>query len=199
MTRRPLAPPAVFVGLLLLTGCSGLPFFGDDEPETEAERLLRPPNILSGDGAGGEPVAGGDGGDDRVRVEARSDDRDPTELLDRAGGEPVLDSGLPPDVAWRVTGRILQRSAFAVEARDAQARAYTLRYDAAEGPEEEDGFFASLAFWRDDPVPPVGRYRLEVAPRGDGSRLRLRTADGDPANPGVARQVLSVLAERLRP
>lgn len=200
MSRQVAAGFALLATALLLGGCS-VPFIGgDDEGPSEAERLVQPPNVL--DAGRGDDDAGGAQAptEDRIRVEA-VEELDPASLLDQADGMPVLDLGLPPEIAWRVAGRALERSGFAIEDRDEGERSYTLLYDAAaEQPEEEEGFFASLAFWRDDPVPPVGRYRLQVEPRGDDSRLRLLAGDRDgDAPPAVSRQVLAVLAERLRP
>lgn len=198
MSRRRLAPLPVLAAVLAIGGCS-LPFMGDDEGPTEAERLTRPPDLLAGEPREAPAAAGNGDGESRIRVEPRGDDADPSARLDSDDGTPVLDLPLPPDVAWTVTGRALERSGFAVDGRDAGARSYALRYDAAGEPEDSGGFLSSLAFWRDDPVPPVGRYRLAVEPRGEDARLRLLEEGGDPAPPEVARQVLTVLAERLRP
>jgi len=192
-----LAPLAVAVGT---TGCS-VPFLGDDDGPSEAERLARPPDLIAGEAR--QAASGGDTGggqdDDRVSVEPRGQGGDPAQRLSSDGGMPVLDLPLPPDAAWTATGRALERSGFAVDERDADARAYTLRYDPFGEPEEGPGLLSRIAFWRADPVPRVDRYRLALEPRGGDTRLRLLGEGGEPASPEVARQVLTVLAERLRP
>lgn len=95
-----------------------------------------------------------------------------------------LSLGVPPDAGWAIVGRALIRSGFAIVESDADASTHLIRYA-----ESEDG---------------VGRFILRVTDRpigerGVGSQVVVENEDGSAPPAPVARQILGVLAEQLRP
>ena len=190
------------IGLVaLLGGCSWIGG-GPTEAERLAERLRTPPDVLSA-----------------AIAEAR--DEDMTEAIDRpstaatgADGQPdasrltetgsfvALDLGLPRQPAWAVVGRALERSGFSLIDSDESAHTHRIRYDSGVAPviaADSGGLFDGLAFWRSEPDPGVVTYQVRIDERGKGSRVQVKTDNGDPAPRGAARQVLAVLAEQLKP
>lgn len=104
--------------------------------------------------------------------------------------------------AWRRVGLALDRAAFTVTRRERAERFVEFRYDtrARTGPEEQ-GFFESLAFWRDEPIPPtVERFRLSFAEAagGEATRVTLLHANGDTVSTELSEEILGLLAEQIR-
>lgn len=210
--RRRVLAVALLSGVSLsLVGCGWIG--GDPDPEAlAAERLRQPPNVL-------EPIATeraepSDSNSTQAAAVIDSPDAATTDApsyLQRIDGEVVLDLGLPPSAAWAVAGRALERSGFALLSSNREAFSHAIRYDAGtvlgddlDGDEDSGGWLPNVsasdfAFWRSEPEADLTEYRLVVAERGKGSRLRLQTPDGEPTRRAAARQVLVVLAEQLKP
>lgn len=104
--------------------------------------------------------------------------------------------------AWRRVGLALDRAAFTVAARERSERYVDIRYDtrAQTGPEEA-GFFESIAFWRDEPIPEtVETFRLRfVEGAEDGTtRVTLTRPDGGSVPAELNEEILGLLAEQIR-
>lgn len=138
--------------------------------------------------------------EESVSLIATADDSAPPVELERnEAGEPVLDLEQDFAMAWGRVGLALDRAAFTVTERARDQREYRLRYDAqADEPRPESGFLESLAFWRDDVPDTLGTYRLQLEERADGTRLRLRTEDDEPAPTDLAEEVLALVGAQLR-
>lgn len=64
-------------------------------------------------------------------------------------------------------------------------------------PETDEGFFAKMAFWRDDPPDYSGSYLTLSQPDGGKTRVYLVYADGGEVPVEAAEHVLAILKERL--
>ncbi len=191
---------------LTLTSCSWI----GDEP-TEAERaaaeLRSPPDVLTQANArrlaeNSEPA---DGNDRIVTEPARTSSTNPESLLVMVDGAPALDLGLPIEASWAIVGRALERSGFALLASERDAGSHRIRYDSSVAGEIVDegdsnrGVLSGLNFFRDEPELGLTEFAIIVTERGKGSRVQLQTLAGEPAPRGAAQQVLTVLAEQLKP
>ncbi|WP_440997902.1 outer membrane protein assembly factor BamC [Arhodomonas sp. SL1] len=124
--------------------------------------------------------------------------------VQRFGGEPQLVLDSDRFDAWRRVGLALDRAGFTVDDRDRSAGVYYVRYDTmaetgAEPPEE--GWLASFAFWRDEPVPDTIRtYRLVLDQAEAGTRVRVLPGeeDGEAPDEELVTRMLGLLAEQLR-
>ena len=209
--RQPWFARAVVAGLgVILAGCGW--FGGDPDPaKLAAEQLRQPPNVL--ERPANERVSSADenaASADQIISSSSQSSIDASRYLQTLDGDIVLDLGLPPNPAWAVSGRALERSGFALLSSDQQALSHTIRYDAgvvlgADIDEEDDSGWlpnvsaSDLAFWRSEPEADLTQYQVVISERGKGSRVRLRTPDGAPTRRAAARQVLAVLAEQLKP
>lgn len=210
-TRQPWIGRALMVCLgISLSGCGWLG--ADPDPaELAAEQLRQPPNVLEQPSSqrvvsieqNAQPA-------DQVIRSSSQSTADGSAYLQTLNGEIVLDLGLPPNAAWAVSGRALERSGFALLSSDQQALSHLIRYDAGAvlgadiEEQDRDGWLpnvsaSDLAFWRSEPEADLTRYQVVIAERGKGSRLRLQTPDGESTGRAAARQVLAVLAEQLKP
>lgn len=105
----------------------------------------------------------------------------------------------PFDRAWRLTGLALDRVGFAVEDRDRAKGIYYVRYDdpTADGPPDE-GFLASLKFWKKDKKFDVeNTYQVRVADGINSSVVTVHDAQG-PAADGTAARILDLLHKEIR-
>jgi len=195
---------------VILAGCGW--FGADPDPaKLAAEQLRQPPNVL--ERPANERVSSADenaASADQIISSSSQSSIDASRYLQTLDGDIVLDLGLPPNAAWAVSGRALERSGFALLSSDQQALSHTIRYDAgvvlgADIDEEDDSGWlpnvsaSDLAFWRSEPEADLTQYQVVISERGKGSRVRLRTPDGAPTRRAAARQVLAVLAEQLKP
>jgi hypothetical protein len=64
-------------------------------------------------------------------------------------------------------------------------------------PQTDEGFFARMAFWRDDPPDYSGSYLTLSQPDGGKTRVYLVYADGGEVPVEAAEHVLAILKERL--
>lgn len=119
-------------------------------------------------------------------------------LAQTEDGRPVLELRDGFARAWRVLGLALDRRGFDVADRNRTEGVYYLRYRDPEAETGGGGFFSWLAFWRDRSEPEVPLYRVVVEQAGNGSRVTVEDADGEPAGEGTARRLLTVLEEELR-
>lgn len=174
----------------LVTACGGRELSPEEQ---SVQQLIRPPSLLE------------------ASPSATTTSRDGAAAISQVEGRPSLEVGVPPDAGWAIVGRAMIRSGFAIVESDANAGTHLIRYSTAvdEGERAEGGsagLFSRLAFWsgEDAPDTTVERFVLRVierpvGERGLGSRVLVETEAGTLPPEPVARQILGVLAEQLRP
>lgn len=100
--------------------------------------------------------------------------------------------------AWRLTGVALDRVGFAVEDRDRSQGIYFVRYNPLED-KQKKGFFARMAFWRDDDIDDQGQYQVKLeSSNGNQTRLIVNDAEGVRQNSTTAIRLLTLLYEQIR-
>ncbi|MGD8589496.1 MAG: outer membrane protein assembly factor BamC [Chromatiales bacterium] len=109
--------------------------------------------------------------------------------------ELVIDEGFAR--AWRLTGVALDRVGFSVEDRDRSQGIYYVRYHALED-KEEKGFFAKMAFWRDDDeIDDQSQYQVKLESDGSETRAVVNDAKGVRQNNPAAIRLLTLLHEQI--
>ena len=110
--------------------------------------------------------------------------------------ELVMDEGFAR--AWRLTGVALDRVGFSVEDRDRSQGIYYVRYHALED-KKEKGFFAKMAFWRDDDeIDEQSQYQVKLESEGSETRVVVNDAKGVRQNDRTAVRLLTLLQEQIR-
>ena len=142
-----------------------------------AQRLLAEGGSAAG--AGGTASAG------RVRAH-----------LEDGGKVLVIDDELRN--AWRLVGSSLDRSGFAVEDRDQTQGVYYVRYDDPSKGEKKKGFFAKIAFWRDDKVDTLTQYQVRLSGTGKETRVEVRDKDGHQDSSATALNILTLIQQQMR-
>ncbi|QKK11946.1 MAG: outer membrane protein assembly factor BamC [Pseudomonadota bacterium] len=123
-------------------------------------------------------------------------------LVSGPGGGNVLDVDERYARAWRLTGIALDHLGFVVEDRDQQQGTYLVR--SAEPLTEltqKKGFFANLAFWRDDEQKSLEevRFRVLLTEAGAGTRVSVNPEnEATPSTAQAAEKILALLEEQLR-
>ena len=101
--------------------------------------------------------------------------------------------------AWRRTGLALDRIGFTVEDRDRTRGLYFVRYvDPDRDLGRQEGFFASLAFWREDPAPEQSEYRIRLIGDEQTTRVLVLDPDGERNPSQTADRILGLLHRQLR-
>jgi len=136
---------------------------------------------------GGTAAAAGGGKASAGRVASR---------LEEGGRVLVIDDEMRN--AWRLVGSALDRSGFAVEDRDQSQGVYYVRYDDPAKGEKKKGFFAKMAFWRDDKVDTVTQYQVRLTANGKETRVDVRDKEGNRDTSATAQSILTLLQEQLR-
>lgn len=114
-------------------------------------------------------------------------------------GAPVLLLDDDFSRAWRRTGLALDRIAFTVEDRDRARGLYFVRYvDPERDVGRQEGFFASLAFWRDDPAPEQSAYRIHLIEDEQATRVLVLDPGGERNLSKTADRILGLLHRQLR-
>lgn len=116
----------------------------------------------------------------------------------QAGTELSVDASFAD--TWRMVGMALERVGFMVEDRDRSQGFYEVRYDDPLKEKKEPGFFAKLAFWRDQPAfDDQVLYRIRLAAGGDGAtRIRVLTDKDAPVTSDTGERILTLIHEQLR-
>lgn len=158
----------------------------EHDPELEAEMLRRLMVYL---GVSEERAKRGLAQQDEARQRAQ---------MHKAGGEIYITVFENLERTWRLTGVALDRVGFAVEDRDRVERIYDVRYDDPMK-DDDEGFLASLAFWRDDAdIDKEGRYQVKLSDQGGSTRIQVRGQDGQPRSGDTAERILNLIHEQLR-
>jgi len=97
--------------------------------------------------------------------------------------------------AYRRVGLVIKRAGLSnVEPVGDDSYRFEYWHDSSD---PDEGFFSKLAFWRDDAPNYSGVYQAEVRADGENARIYILNADGSPADPNAAEQLLAILGERL--
>jgi len=135
---------------------------------------------------GGSAAAAGGGTASAGRVRAH---------LEEGGKVLVIDDEARN--AWRLVGSALDRSGFAVEDRDQSQGFYYVRYDdPSKG--KKKGFFAKMAFWRDDKVDTLTQYQVRLSGKGKETLVDVRDKEGNRDTSATAQNILALIQEQLR-
>lgn len=101
------------------------------------------------------------------------------------------------DSVWRRLGFTLNRSGMEIQQADAEDRQYSFRFQHDPIVIDRTGF-ARLAFWqRPERIDYSGRFKVELEPAGDATRVILLDENGELIEMDRAEYVLAVLRERL--
>jgi len=118
-----------------------------------------------------------------------------------AGGAPVLEMDEGFDRAWRRVGLALDRVGFAVEDRDRSKGVYFVRYIDPEidnASKKDEGFFASMAFWRSKKDQTSPQLQIVVTDAGEKSRVSVTGVEGKPADANTQTRILNLLHKELK-
>jgi len=106
------------------------------------------------------------------------------------------------DRAWRRTGLALDRGGFTVEDRNRSKGIYYVRYIDPDAKEDSEGFFSSLAFWRDKPKKSATIERpqrlIEVKALGTRSQVRVMLTEQKQDRSEVGNNILQLLYKQLK-
>lgn len=89
---------------------------------------------------------------------------------------------------------VIERSGMSLDELDG-AEGYRVEY--WHQPEEKEGFFSKLAFWRDDGPNYSGVYRVFARPDGEKTRIYVKNEDGSEPDSEASEHLLTILGERL--
>ena len=121
-------------------------------------------------------------------------------IVKEAGG-PVLEMDEGFDRAWRRVGLALDRVGFAVEDRDRSKGVYFVRYIDPEidnASKKDEGFFASMAFWRSKKDQPSPQLQIVVNEVGEKSRVNVSGVEGKPVEASTQTRIIDLLYKELK-
>jgi outer membrane protein assembly factor BamC len=119
----------------------------------------------------------------------------------RVADASVLEMDESFDRAWRRVGLALDRVGFAVEDRDRSKGVYFVRYIDPEidnASKKDDGFFASMAFWRSKKDQTSPQLQIVVNDAGEKSRVSVTGVEGKPADANTQNRILNLLQKELK-
>jgi outer membrane protein assembly factor BamC len=119
----------------------------------------------------------------------------------KEAGAPVLEMDENFDRAWRRVGLALDRVGFAVEDRDRSKGVYFVRYidpDVDNASKKDEGFLASMAFWRSKKDQATPQLQIVVNEAGDKSRVSVTGADGKTADANTQNRIINLLHTELK-
>jgi len=119
----------------------------------------------------------------------------------RVADASVLEMDESFDRAWRRVGLALDRVGFAVEDRDRSKGVYFVRYIDPEidnASKKDDGFFASMAFWRSKKEQTSPQLQIVVNDAGEKSRVSVTGVEGKPADANTQNRILNLLQKELK-
>ena len=112
-------------------------------------------------------------------------------------GQPVVQMEDGFDRAWRRVGLSLDRTGFTVEDRDRSQGTYFVRYVDPSIDKTEPGFFSKL-FGGKANVSTPQKFRIRVRAQGEGSRVLVLSASGEPETSDNVQRILKVLVDDLK-
>lgn len=99
--------------------------------------------------------------------------------------------------AWRTTGKALSNLTIEIEDRNRSLGIYHIRYAESLTPESE-GFFSSMAFWRDEKVAEEQSYQVKLKQGGDSTILQVHDERGQPLSTGAGITLIKELHAQLK-
>ncbi len=200
-TSRPTA--LLLLMTVALAGCS---MFGNNEPEYMASLEGEPLKIPAGldTPTGPRPVlisvpllrmpAGDELEPMPPRVVSTAGKQDTNTFMAwSAEGVYLKVKDTPESVARRIRFAIVNSGMNMLERNDAGAHKfhYTQRF------RSDDGFFTSMAFWRDKPVDYSGVFMTKLKQDGEDTRVYLLFGNGEEVDTAGAEHILGIFMERL--
>ena len=119
----------------------------------------------------------------------------------KEAGAPVLEMVENFDRAWRRVGLALDRVGFAVEDRDRSKGVYFVRYidpGVDNASKKDEGFLASMAFWRSKKDQPSPQLQIVVNEAGDKSRVSVSSAEGKAVDADTQNRIINLLHKELK-
>lgn len=197
------------LSLITITVLSGCSFFGNNEPEymdsVEAEPLKIPEGLDRP--AGPRPVvitvpllrmpAGDELEPMPPRVVSTAGKQDTNTFMAwSAEGAYLMVKDESESVARRLRFAIVNSGMTMLERDDSGTGAHKFHYTQT-FLNEEDGFFSSMAFWRDKPVDYSGVFMTKLKPDGEDTRVFLLFGNGKAVDTAGAEHILGIFMERL--
>ena len=192
--------------LVLIAVLSGCSLFGNNEPEylgsVEAEPLKIPEGLDKP--AGPRPIvitvplmrmpAGDELEPMPPRVVSTAGKQDTNTFMAwSAEGAYLMVKDTPDSVARRLRFAIVNSGMTMLETDDAGAHKFHYTQTFL----NEDGFFSSMAFWRDGPVDYSGVFMTRLKSDGANTRVYLRFGNGEPVDTAGTEHILGIFMERL--
>jgi outer membrane protein assembly factor BamC len=100
----------------------------------------------------------------------------------------------PYPIAWRLVGKALARMALEITDRDRSTGYYYVLYEV---PEEEQGFWSSLAFWKGD-EPVEEEYRIKLEDNEGKTEVFVLDDSGTPLSKGTGLLLLKQMHEQIK-
>jgi len=119
----------------------------------------------------------------------------------READMPMLEMDESFDRAWRRVGLALDRVGFAVEDRDRSKGVYFVRYIDPEidnASKKDEGFFASMAFWRSKKDQTSPQVQIVVNEAGEKSRVAVSGVEGKPVDASTQTRIINLLYKELK-
>jgi len=206
MINYPRLTALVLIMIAVLSGCS---MFGNNEPEymasVEAEPLKIPEGLDTP--AGPRPVvitvpllrmpAGDELEPMPPRVVSTAGKQDTNTFMAwSAEGAYLMVKDTPESVARRLRFAIVNSGMTMLERDDTGTGSHKFHYTQI-FLNEEDGFFSSMAFWRDKPVDYSGVFMTKLKSDGVDTRVFLLFGTGGAVDTAGAEHILGIFMERL--
>jgi hypothetical protein len=198
------------VALILIAVISGCSMFGNNEPEylasTEEEPLKIPPGLDSPTSPSpvliSVPEMRMPSGDElepappRVVSTAGQKDRN-AYIAWSAEGAYLLVKDTPQSAARRLRAAIENSGMSMLETSESGAQKF--HYTQPLPASADEGFFSSMAFWRDRPeyINYSGTFMTSLRGDGQNTRVYLLFGSGEPVDVGGAEHILGIFMERL--
>jgi uncharacterized lipoprotein len=99
--------------------------------------------------------------------------------------------------AWRRVGKALANLAIEVEDRNRSLGIYYIQY-AEKKVAEEEGFFASMAFWRTEVIANEQPYQVKLSQEAEATMLQVLGKQGQPLSNGEGEKLLAELHKELK-
>lgn len=192
--------------LVLIAVLSGCSLFGNNEPEylgsVEAEPLKIPEGLDKP--AGPRPIvitvplmrmpAGDELEPMPPRVVSTAGKQDTNTFMAwSAEGAYLMVKDTPDSVARRLRFAIVNSGMTMLERDDAGAHKFHYTQTFL----NKDGFFSSMAFWRDGPVDYSGVFMTRLKADGANTRVYLRFGNGEAVDTTGTEHILGIFMERL--
>jgi len=198
------------IASLLVAALSGCSTFGNKQPEYLDSVSVAPLKIPQGldNPTGPSPMVIGvpemrmPQGDELApgppRVASTAGKQDTNAYIAwSARGAYLLVKDTPDSVARRLRAAIEHSGMELLNADDAGA--YKFHYTQARPPDDEEGFFSHMAFWRSKPeyIDFSGTFMTSLEPDGQNTRVYLLFGTGEPVDTAGCEHILGIFMDRL--